>query len=369
MANPSSPAGPQVPSPSPKQDIFELVFNFFASVKLGVGVMLACALFFALTTVFWQEPEVIVKNMGWVKTAIEVILVFLTLNLFAVTLSRYPWTRLKLGMLATHAGLIVTFCGAFITTVKGRDGLITLAEGEETDRYFNGRDVLSIRKMGPASQRRPAAYQDFPLALAGWSRDPARRIERELLDGTVVRVDRYYAKFRLEGEVAHNDAPGRSPAIHLTWRGGSSETNRWIPLGATRELTLNGSTLYFNYTQIEAALPFVVQLNDFRLRHYEGSGVPSSIESLVTVREAGKPGYERLISVNNPLEFPDKTWGVWKVTQNSYDRATQTASTFSVSYDPGRPVVYAGFLIVCAGVFFMFWIRPFLEKRVERAPE
>ncbi|KAF0245100.1 MAG: hypothetical protein FD180_1943 [Planctomycetota bacterium] len=595
-------------APVRKPDIFERVFDFFASVKLGVCVMLTCALLFALSTVVWHEPEVIVKHVAWVKTAFEVILVFLTLNLFAVTLSRYPWNRFKIGMLTTHAGLIVTFTGAFITTVRGRDGTFTLAEGEQTDRYFTGKDLLSIKSIPPSGHGGAVPYKEIQLPLVGWTRGTDRDIKLELMDGSVVRIDRYYTKFRMEKawreakpghasvnpipvarvsvargghaekgwvydeslmqgpdapppfrfasfivayhremdeaaaknlmlarpeprcgtlvvrtpaggpkridvkdylgkpselpggytlelqqympdmvvgpdnkatsrsdrpihpairirvtgpggfdasevlvhleqtppqaphinlddrfqfsyefderftavsifrtgeataavlvsppgadgrrtdvrlnqavplddelaiavaglfdrpveeEIACDDAPGRSPAIHVIWSGGGNQTEAWIPFNSTREMSLNETTFYFNYTQTQAALPFVLGLSDFRVRNYEGSDKPASLESLVRVREEGKPEYGRLIRMNAPLEVPDKSWGSWKVVQHSYYRESQASSTFNVSYDPGRPVVYTGFIAVCAGIFFMFWIKPLVRKYTEKAP-
>lgn len=603
-----------------RRDVFEIVFDFFSSVKLGVCVLLTCALFFALSTIFWQEPEVIVKHVTWVKMSFEVILVFLSLNIFAVTLSRYPWNRLKIGMLVTHIGLVITFAGAFITTVRGRDGTVQLTEGEETDRYFNGKDVLLL-KTPSATGRGLATYKDFPVTLIGWTRDTERDIELALEDGTTIRIDQFYQHFRSEkswkegpedgtahpipvawlkveagsreirpfiydqsllggenspppaifgpvlvlydreaseekvsalmkkraevrngtlvirpagaeptridvkdglgkptdlpggyrltleeylpdmvvemgeagykavsrGEepnhpairirvtgpegfdknevlvhleqsppaaphiglddkftfsydfmerftvagihrtgkntatvvvsppgvegrrqdvrlnekfeilpgfdmsllgmferpvedlLVHNDAPGKNPAIHVVWRGLGSETSAWVPFGATAPLTLadsksgEQSTYYFNYTQMQASLPFSFSLKDFRIRHYEGTDAAASFESLVSVNEKGKPQYDQLIKMNTPLKVDEGWFGTWKIFQNSYDPETadtdHATSTFSVSYDPGRPIVYTGFLAVCAGVFFMFWVKPFLRKSMPKAQQ
>jgi hypothetical protein len=588
---------PQAAAPR-RPDVFERVFTFFSSVKLGVCVLLSCALFFGLSTIFWQEPEVIVKHVAWVKHGFEIVLVFLSLNLFAVTLSRYPWNRLKIGMLVTHAGLIVTFAGAFLTCKFGQDGLITLREGELTDRFYNGRDVLSLKTVSPAGHGL-APYRDFPVPLIGWTRATERDIQLPLEDGTTILIDRYFPHYRenrvwregpaggdehpnpgallklsaggrdhetllpdynlagpalfgpelavaylsrSDGEIAkslskprdpprdgklviepadgeritldvrdnlgkptplaggytltleqylpdlvvgednkavsrsdrpenpgirirvtgpdnfdqsqwlfpeketppmlgrihldgtfdfrydfperltfvyvlkgdaagaqvivsrpaqegertdlafgrtieltpgiamrvlatferatqvdepRNDNPNKSPAVHLVWKGGGRQADAWIPFGDTQRLTLGETTLWFHYTQMQAALPFQLRLVDFRIRQYEGSSSPSSFESTVKVGGEGRSEAETLISMNNPLQVPDG-WGTWKVFQSSYSLEPEVTSTFSVSYDPGRPIVYAGFIAVCSGVFFMFWVKPFLRKRMEK---
>jgi hypothetical protein len=562
-----------------------------SSVKLGVCVLLSCALFFALSTIFWQEPEVIVKHVPLVKYGFEVILVFLSLNLLAVTLSRYPWNRLKIGMLTTHAGLIVTFAGAFITCRWGVDGMITLDEGKSTKRYFTGRDMLSLKTIGAGHQTVP--YMDFPVRLIGMTKSTERRIVEDLPDGSRVTIDKYYPRFKsehvirdagappdgappqpavelrishdgrhrdnvlpafsqvslidrfvllyapeiddamrasimeprppmrsgtlvvtprgkdavkhevadllgqpveigegysltiekylpalvvgvdnkavsadafpsnpsiqirvtdgkgfdktewlfvdkeapemtgriglnelfsfsyefgnrftaiyflgkdgvteavlsapgaaprtfghreevpledgatvkalrtlkhmIEVEEATNDAPDKSPAIHVIWEGAGGRDEAWLPFGATSQMTVGSTTLLFQYTQVQAALPFEIGLKDFRLQRYEGTEAASSFESLVWWKDGDGKG-ETVISMNNPLKI-DRDWGTWKVFQTSYDPRTEATSTFSVSYDPGRPIVYAGFIAVCSGVFFMFWVKPILRSRMAK---
>jgi cytochrome c biogenesis protein ResB len=63
--------------------------------------------------------------------------------------------------------------------------------------------------------------------------------------------------------------------------------------------------------------------------------------------------------VNDPLSYKG-----YSFYQSNYRKEDPTYSGILVVRDPGLPVVWAGFVMVCAGVIFAFYARPrILERR------
>jgi cytochrome c biogenesis protein ResB len=60
----------------------------------------------------------------------------------------------------------------------------------------------------------------------------------------------------------------------------------------------------------------------------------------------------RKISMNNPLKYRG-----YSLFQSSYVPGDPETTILSVRNDPGTPLVYAGFLIVIAGVVSLFVLR------------
>lgn len=64
------------------------------------------------------------------------------------------------------------------------------------------------------------------------------------------------------------------------------------------------------------------------------------------------------IRVNEPLSF-----GGYKFFQFTYDTEALNWSGLQAVKDPGVPVVYAGFLLLIAGVMIIFYVNPIIQRR------
>lgn len=97
-------------------------------------------------------------------------------------------------------------------------------------------------------------------------------------------------------------------------------------------------------------LPFKIQLEDFVLTRYPGSGSPSSYESLVriTVKEGV---YDAHIYMNNVLDVEG-----YRLYQASFD-PDECGSVLSVNHDVwGRCITYTGYVLLFIGLLFSFVI-------------
>lgn len=83
--------------------------------------------------------------------------------------------------------------------------------------------------------------------------------------------------------------------------------------------------------------------------------------SSVTARQ-GSSEVKQVIKVNEPMIHAG-----WTLYQVNYNPEDPTYSGLEAVYDPGVPWVFTGFALICAGVFYMFYVEPRLRRR-ESAP-
>lgn len=84
-------------------------------------------------------------------------------------------------------------------------------------------------------------------------------------------------------------------------------------------------------------------------------------KSSLVVADEGAVVAEKVIEVNDPLHY-----GGYHFYQNSYDSQHGQYTVLFVKSDTGLLTVYAGFSLLCAGVFWSSWVRPgwnYLMKR------
>ena len=108
-----------------------------------------------------------------------------------------------------------------------------------------------------------------------------------------------------------------------------------------------------NRPATQRQLPFTVKLLDFRKIDYPGTQMAAGFESDVEVTDPDRGiVLMRKISMNNPLRYRG-----YSFYQSSFVDGSVQTTVLSVRNDPGTPLVYAGFIIVIAGVVSMFVLR------------
>ncbi|MBA4386609.1 MAG: hypothetical protein C0404_01430 [Verrucomicrobia bacterium] len=92
---------------------------------------------------------------------------------------------------------------------------------------------------------------------------------------------------------------------------------------------------------------------------YVSSQRPQAVRSYLsdlTVIDNGKETARKTIEVNNPLHY-----GGYHFYQHSYDTASGSYTVLSVTSDSGLYVVFAGYLLLCLGALWHFWIDPSIK--------
>ncbi len=163
-------------------------------------------------------------------------------------------------------------------------------------------------------------------------------------------VAAYYPTARLTPRITNRSNEVRAEAVHLTVRDGEQTAETWLSLRGRAELPLGAEPVTVEYRPAQRELPVTIKLLDFRKIDYPGTQMAAGFESDVELTDS-KRGLilMRKISMNKPLRYRG-----FSFFQSSYiDGPTQT-TVLSVRSDPGTPLVYAGFLIVIAGVVSLF---------------
>ncbi len=101
-------------------------------------------------------------------------------------------------------------------------------------------------------------------------------------------------------------------------------------------------------------LPFSIRLDAFELDLYPGTGQPEMYRSRVQVVDAARGVRQpAVIEMNRPLAY-----GGYRFFQSSYQIAEGRRMTvLSASRDPGQPVVFAGYVLLVAGMIVVLATR------------
>ncbi len=205
--------------------IFKSIFNFLASLKLAVIVILGLAYVLALGTIYeslYGTP--IAKEKVYGTVWFSVLLLFLGINVFCAALSRYPWKKHHTGFVITHLGIITILIGSFITQKWGVDGSMALAEGEAGDRVVLSESLLqvAIPDLGIVETWNAKFKENKEDKSIIWSKN--------LKDKSRMIVDRYYRHANSTLKVVEG-ASEINPALKVSLKNlpmGGEALSEWI---------------------------------------------------------------------------------------------------------------------------------------------
>jgi len=193
-----------------------------------------------------------------------------------------------------------------------------------------------------------------------------------------VRAVHPSARIRTVAERAVPGPGGEAPAvtgIRAALGDGTGAVGEfaWIPSGTTRVLEFKGQAVRAGFGLKTHRLDFLVSLERFEVPRDEGSSEPSNFISDVRfdAPEGGGPVRAR-IQMNHPASFPPEWWRSWmglnfKFSQAGWDPNELDKTTLQVLYDPGWLPKWVGSLMICGGIFAMFYLKP-REKAARPAP-
>ncbi len=140
------------------------VIHFLGSLKLALLLLASIAIAIATAT-FCESSfnskiaQAYIYKAPWFTFWLGVLCV----NLFCVTLTRWPWQRQHLGFVITHYGIITLLAGAVIGSKFGFEGNVTLhRDAPPLDRVMTSRSVVQIEN--PATGARTMISFDADLS-------------------------------------------------------------------------------------------------------------------------------------------------------------------------------------------------------------
>ena len=157
----------------------------------------------------------------------------------------------------------------------------------------------------------------------------------------------------------------RVPAllVKVTAQGKTSEV--WVQKYRPRSVSAGGAFYELSYGEKQIPLGFETKLNRFRIGYYPGGESKRSFESHITVTDpATGRVQDRIVSMNHPAKH-----GAYTLYQSSYRQERDRSITFlSVSWDPGQPIAFAGYIATAIGMLLVLVLR-MKERRQDAQPK
>jgi hypothetical protein len=158
----------------------------------------------------------------------------------------------------------------------------------------------------------------------------------------------------------------RIPGLHVRLSTPVQSNDLWLQKHESQGLTVDGKPFEVGFGDAVRPLGFSVKLERFRVGYYPGGQRPRSFESQVVFTDPVSARTESaVVSMNRPASFRGYTF-----YQSSYrQEGGRAISHLSVSRDAGQLIVFAGYLILIAGMLTVLvsrLLRPRTEAGLSR---
>lgn len=171
------------------------------------------------------------------------------------------------------------------------------------------------------------------------------------------------AQARYVAQPAQASAPGLAEGVLVRTEQNGQTIQRWVPLGWPIDLPVEPKPLRLTYGYRQQSLPIGLQLTDFEVTRNEGTDTPAGFKSTLLVTDIKGNSASGQCWMNNPMSFP----GSWlhtfsgltyKISQASWNPEDLSQSSLQILRDPGWGLKWIGSLLICAGIFILFYLRP-----------
>ena len=157
------------------------------------------------------------------------------------------------------------------------------------------------------------------------------------------------------------DNPSEGLRVRLSKNGEDRE--EWVPTGWSITLPTTPRPTRLSYDFLINPLPIGLQLDQFHVTFNEGTDNPASFQSDLKVTDVNGETATGSCSMNNPFNFPGHWWNTFsgqtfKMSQASWNPEDHNQTVVQILRDPGWLLKWIGSLLICAGIFTMFYLRP-----------
>jgi hypothetical protein len=214
-------------------------FRFFASVQLAIPLLMLLGCVVAVGTIIESQysteyARLLIYDSWWFR----VLLIFLWLNIFLSTMSRYPYQKKHLGFVIVHIGLMTLLLGGFVTSVWGIDGSLRVVENSQSSNVSLGDLSLELIDVQSDSAIR-VPFARTASRLTGSSLD---FINNEFHSKILVRELLPFAEIR-EG-FTEGDASSEGPmAVGFMMKSQFFDVSEWLHSTERPELKMGPATI------------------------------------------------------------------------------------------------------------------------------
>ncbi|MDD5347248.1 MAG: cytochrome c biogenesis protein ResB [Candidatus Omnitrophica bacterium] len=321
------------------------IVRSLGSIKLALILFVVIIVASLVGALLPEELQPKVYYSGWFIA----LLVLFGLNTLVCTAARLGLGKKKLGSGLTHLSVLVILLGAMVSFFFSVRGVLELEEGRSKDAIVVSQEdkaQCSFHRLGFSVRLddfsmswyavRPEKYDIGVLVKDKdvrryYSLAPGSR--QEVADtGYTVEVLDYMPDFSLTEDMkpAGRSEMPNNPAVLIRIKRGAGVEDRWVfsrhpAMGLSKDPNIKFKFMW---------MPVV---KEFR--------------STVTVIDASRnKTFSRWTKVNAPFSYRGYTF-----YQSGYDEENPSYTSLEVVRDPGVAFVFAGFILLNAGLIIMFY--------------
>ena len=158
-------------------------------------------------------------------------------------------------------------------------------------------------------------------------------------------------------------AVNRGQGVLVRLSKGGQSLEQWAATGWQVTLPTTPSPTRLAYDFQVDGLPIGLQLENFEVGFNEGTDSPASFKSTLKATDIDGGSGVGSCSMNQPFNYPGHWWNTfsgltYKMSQAQWNPQDTDQSTIQILRDPGWTLKWVGSLLICAGVFTLFYLRP-----------
>jgi hypothetical protein len=143
-----------------------------------------------------------------------------------------------------------------------------------------------------------------------------------------------------------------------------STIEQWLPAGWQIALPTLPAPIQVAYGWRQEQLPIALELLEFEVQRNEGSDSPAGFKSTVRVTDRDGGSATGQCWMNHPFSYPGVLWRTctgltYKMSQASWNPENLGQSTIQILRDPGWLLKWTGSLLICSGIFMLFYLKGF----------
>lgn len=157
---------------------------------------------------------------------------------------------------------------------------------------------------------------------------------------------------------------GLPDGVRVRVQQAGSTIEQWVPAGWQIALPTTPAPIQVAYGWKQEQLPIALELLEFEVQRNEGSESPAGFKSTVRVTDRDGGSATGQCWMNHPFSYPGVLWRTWtgltyKMSQASWNPENLNQSTIQILRDPGWLLKWVGSLLICSGIFMLFYLKGF----------
>ncbi|HEY5778744.1 MAG TPA: hypothetical protein VIT00_08400 [Terrimicrobiaceae bacterium] len=344
----SAPARKQIISERQKRSAVWRIIHLLGSLQLALillaTIAIACAIAtFAESNFNTKIAQTYIYKAPW----FQIWLAVLCVNLFAVTLTRWPWQKRHIGFVVTHYGIITLLIGAMIGMQTGFEGNVTLRKDTPpVNRITTSRSIIQLQS--------PADSALYLMRFdAEATRPSARRPRSFPVPGTDLKVvaDDFSPNLIREQRLVASESPNAGQSVLLKLSSSMAGQAVDVPLSLDRGQAVDRDFFGLARISFRHALsqpsPAVAHETQMVFAHYAPISQSQEPPSGVTVRLSEDGSKVTIISPEGTgatylrseiMNQPVAEAGAWVSVENYWpDFVMNNGQPTSKSDSPNNP--------------------------------